>query len=81
VRTTLSIDEDIAVLLEQEVRRSGKPFKAVVNHLLSLGLAQARRPQAAPRFKVTPRALGLGAGRNYDKISTLLEELEGSEHK
>jgi hypothetical protein len=81
VRTTLSIDDDIAVLLEQEVRRSGKPFKAVVNHLLTLGLAQARQPQQGRQFKVTPRALGLGAGRNYDKISTLLEELEGPEHK
>jgi hypothetical protein len=81
VRTTLSIDDDIAVLLEQEVRRSGKPFKAVVNHLLSLGLAHARQPQPTRSFKVTPRALGLGAARNYDKISTLLEELEGPEHK
>jgi hypothetical protein len=81
VRTTLSIDDDIAVLLEQEVRRSGKPFKVVVNHLLNLGLAQSRQPQPTRRFKVTPRALGLGAGRNYDKISTLLEELEGPEHK
>jgi hypothetical protein len=81
VRTTLSIDDDIAKLLEQEVRRSGKPFKVVVNGLLSLGLAQARKPQPARSFKVTPRAMGLGAGRNLDKISALLEDLEGPEHK
>jgi hypothetical protein len=86
VRTTLSIDDDIAVLLEQEVRRTGKPFKVVVNNLLSLGffqarLAQARQPQAAPAFRVTPRAMGLGAGQSYDDISALLEELEGPEHR
>jgi hypothetical protein len=81
VRTTLSIDDDIAVLLEQEVRRSGKPFKIVVNNLLSLGLAQARKPQATPAFRVTPRAMGLGGGQSYDDISALLEELEGPEHR
>lgn len=81
MRTTLSIDDDIAVLLEQEVRNSGKPFKVVVNNLLSLGLAQARKPQPAAAFKVTPRAMGLAAGQSYDDISALLEELEGPEYK
>jgi hypothetical protein len=81
VRTTLSIDDDIAVLLEQEVRRSGKPFKVVVNNLLSLGLAQTHQPQAVPAFRVTPRAMGLGSGQSYDDISALLEELEGPEHR
>ena len=81
MRTTLSIDDDIAVLLEQEVRSSGKPFKIVVNNLLSLGLAQARKPQAAAAFRVTPRDLGLGPGQSYDDISALLEELEGPEHR
>ena len=40
------------------MRSSGKSFKVVVNNLLSLGLAQARKPEAAPAFKVTPRAMG-----------------------
>jgi hypothetical protein len=81
VRTTLSIDDDIAALLDQEVRRSGKPFKVVVNNLLGLGLACSRQPQASRRFKVTPRAMGPGAGQSYENISALLEELEGPEHR
>ena len=81
MRTTLSINDDLAVLLEQEVRRSGKPFKVVVNNLLSLGLAHANQPQTAPAFQVTPRAMGLGSGQSYDDISALLEELEGPEHR
>ena len=80
MRTTLSIDDDIAVLLEQEVRRSGKPFKVVVNHLLSLGLVQARQPQPVRRFQVKPRPLGLPRSGNYDDIAAVLEELEGPEH-
>jgi hypothetical protein len=81
MRTTLSIDDDIAVLLEQEVRSSGKSFKVVVNHLLNLGLAQARRPQPARRFEVKPRPLGLPKSGKYDNIAAVLEELEGPEHR
>ena len=81
MRSTLTIDDDIAALVDAEVRRSGRPYKTVVNELLKLGLATKRRPQTARTFKVTPRAMGLGAGRSYDKISTLLEELEGPDHK
>ena len=81
MRTTLSIDDDIAVLLDQEVRRSGKPFKTVVNHLLSLGLAHSQQPRAASAFRVTPRAMGLGSGQSYDDIAALLEELEGPAHR
>jgi hypothetical protein len=81
VRTTLSIDDDIALLLDREVRRTGKSFKATVNRLLSLGLSRARQPHALRPFTVTPRRMGLGAGQSYDDISALLEELEGPEHK
>ena len=81
MRTTLSIDEDISVMLEQEVRRSGKPFKVVVNHLLGLGLAEARRPQLPSKFEVKPRPLGLPKSGSYDDIAAVLEELEGSQHK
>lgn len=81
MRTTLTIDDDIAALVNAEVRRSGKPFKAVVNHLLTLGLAQKKKPQAPKRFKVKPRALGLPPGGNFDKIETVLEELEGPDYR
>jgi len=81
VRTTLSIDDEIAVLLEREVRSSGKPFKVVVNHLLSLGLLQARQLQPARRFEVKPRPLGIPKSGNYDDIAAVLEELEGPEHR
>jgi hypothetical protein len=81
VRTTLSIDDDVAVLLEREVRRSGKPFKVVVNRLLSLGLAHSRQPKPVSVFKVRPRPMGLGAGQSYDNIAALLEQLEGPNHK
>jgi hypothetical protein len=76
VRTTLTLDDDVAKLLEKEMRRSGDPFKQVVNHFLRLGLT-VKQPPRKP-FKVKPINLGLP---HYDKVEDLLEYLEGPEHR
>jgi hypothetical protein len=81
VRTTLSIDDDVAGLLEQEVRRSGETFKGAVNRLLRLGLTAAHRPQRHKRFVVKPRKIVLPDGLNYDKSEEVLGFLEGTAHK
>jgi len=77
VRTTLTLDEDVAKLLEKEVRKSGHPFKQVVNDTLRLGLCAAKHPARKP-FKVTPIDLGLP---HYDKVEDLLEYLEGPDYR
>jgi len=77
VRTTLTLDEDVAKLLEKELRRSGKPFKQVVNHFLRLGLTASKQPPRKP-FKVKPWNLGLPP---FEKVEELLEYLEGPYHR
>jgi hypothetical protein len=76
VRTTLSLDDDVARLLDKESRRSGASFKEVVNHFLRLGLMAAKRPIQKP-FVVVPRRLGLPSGLSYDNVEQLLDALEG----
>ena len=44
VRTTLTMDDDVEILLEQESRRSGASFQAVVNKFLGLVLAARKGP-------------------------------------
>jgi hypothetical protein len=78
VRTTLTLDDDVAALLNKEVRRSGEPFKQVVNRYLRLGLTASKQPPRKP-FKVKP--INLGLPRDFDKIEELLEYLEGPEHR
>jgi len=78
VRTTLTLDDDVANLLNREVRRSGASFKEVVNHFLRLGLTASRQPSRKP-FVVEP--FELPTNLNYDNIGELLEILEGPEHK
>lgn len=80
VRTTLSLDDDVARLLAKEVRRSGSSFKAAVNHFLRLGLMASRQP-TQKKFTVHPRKLGLPAGWSYDNVEELLTMLEGPQHK
>jgi hypothetical protein len=80
VRTTLSLDEDVAKLLRREIRRSGASLKAAVNHFLRLGLMQSGKQQQK-RFVVQPRPLGLPAGLSYDHVEELVEALEGAAHK
>jgi len=77
VRTTLSLDDDVARLLDKESRRSGASFKEVVNHFLRLGLATAKRPTRKP-FVVKPMNLRLPP---FEKVEDLLDFLDGPDHR
>ncbi len=80
MRTTLTLEEDVAKLLRGEMRRSGASLKAVVNRFLRIGLASSGQG-ARKRFVVRPRALGLPPGLLYDNVAELLEKVEGPKHK
>ena len=76
MRTTLSIDEDVAALLQLEVRRSGTAFKTTVNRVLRLGLLAAGQSQRPKPFVVTPIDLSLPS-MGCDNIEQLLDDLDG----
>ena len=80
MRTTLSLDDDVAKLLRCELRRSGASLKAAVNHFLRLGLMASGKRERKP-FVVHPRPLGLPPGLSYDNVEDLIEALEGTTHR
>lgn len=80
MRTTLTLDEDVAKLLNKEARKSGEPFKQVVNRFLRLGLTAAKQPVARP-FVVKPWGLRPPSGLNFDNVAELIEALEGPDHQ
>lgn len=41
MRTTLTLDDDLAMMLKQEAEASGRPFRDVVNDTLRRGLEPA----------------------------------------
>ena len=81
MRTTLTLDEDIVAKLRSETRKTGKPFKQVVNETLREGFLARQKNKDLPPFKVKARPLGLRPGLDYDKISELIEEAEGPLHR
>lgn len=83
MRTTLTLDEDVAARLKAAVRRSGKPFRAVVNEYLRLGLSsRVGGGPTIPPFVIRTRDLGaLRPGLSLDNIGDLLEAAEGPLHR
>ncbi len=82
MRTTLTLDDDVAAKLKSESRRAGRPFRDVVNETLRRGLTE--RPPAASRqaFKVAARDLGnLRPGLSLDNVAELIEQIEGALHR
>ena len=82
MRTTLTLDEDVATKLTSLARRTGRAFRDVVNDTLRRGLA---RPAAAPPrepFKVRSRDMGrLRPGLTLDSVADLIEQAEGPLHR
>jgi hypothetical protein len=76
MRTTLTLDKDLALELKEEARRSGRPMKRVVNEALRAGLAARKRP-ASRRYRLTPVSLGgVVPGVDLNKALRLAEDLE-----
>jgi len=82
MRTTVTLDEDVAAKLQAEMRRQrSNNFKEVLNDVLRRGLLVRRELAASKPFRVRARRMGKIPGTNYDNVGELLEQLEGPEHK
>jgi hypothetical protein len=80
MRTTLTLDEDVAKRLRERARRSGASFKEVVNATLRRGLRSGEKPSPRlPRFVVEPKACGIRGGVDPLRLNQLNDELEMEE--
>jgi hypothetical protein len=77
MRTTLTLDDDVAAKLKAESRRAGRPFRDIVNDTLRRGLASRHATGPRKPFKVKARDLGLKPGLSLDNVAELLEQVEG----
>ena len=77
MRNTLTLDDDVVALLKQEMRKSGEPFKQVVNRAIRTGLTAPTQAARKP-FKVKPFNLKLPP---FTKVEELLEQLEGPDYR
>lgn len=79
MKTTLTIDPDVELLLQREMRRTGRSMKAVVNDALRVGLALRSKQPRPSRFEVEPHAFGFKPGVDADRLNQLADELEAEE--
>ncbi|MEO8503626.1 MAG: CopG family transcriptional regulator [Acidobacteriota bacterium] len=82
MRTTLTLDEDVAAKLKSEARSSGRTFRDIVNESLRAGLTLVSAPPAIEPFRVRVRDLGeLRPGLGLDSVADLLSQVEGPDHR
>jgi plasmid stability protein len=80
MRTTLTIEDDLAHALKERAFRTGMSFKAVVNEALRAGLDAAEAPPNPKRYRLRPVSLGgVRPGVDLDKALRLAETLEDRE--
>ena len=76
MRTTLTIEPEVARRIESEIRRTRKTLKTVINDALKVGLAMTVKPDAPPPFKVKAYKMGVHPGIDLDKANQLLDEMD-----
>lgn len=79
MRTTLTLDDDVAVKLKAAAR--DRPFRTVVNETLRAGLT-ALEKRAAPRKPYRTRGFNLGPSLvgSLDNVEEVLSRVEGERH-
>jgi hypothetical protein len=80
MRTTLTIDDQLAKALKEAAQRSDKSFKDIVNETLRAGLMVQRALPKAKLYKVKPTSLGgVKPGIDLVKALALADQLEAEE--
>jgi len=79
VRTTLTLDRDVAEAIGKEMRRTGRGLKSTINDAIRRGLQMAGKPPKPARFEVRPHAFGARPGIDLDRINQLADELEAED--
>lgn len=81
MRTTLTLDPDVAAKARKGAAKLGKPFKEVVNAALRIGLDHVLKPPVSKPYRTKGRPLGLRRGFSYDNIGELLARAEGEDYQ
>jgi hypothetical protein len=82
MRTTLTLDDDVAALLKRAMSRRNRSLKDIVNEALRDGLARQVSARArATQFETRGKGLGRCLTPNLDNIAQVLALAEGEDYK
>jgi hypothetical protein len=77
MRTTVTLDPDVAAKLQRAARERGVSFKAALNDAVRAGLGPDSR--AVRRYRMPARRMGVRPGVDLDRALRLAGELEDGE--
>ena len=76
MRTTLTLDDDVADFLKMQSRLLDRSFKQVVNDVLRRGMAVGAQAPDLPTYRVVPNRSRLVPGVDPLRLNQLNDELE-----
>jgi hypothetical protein len=81
IRTTVTLDDDVAERVKLESRSRGISFRDTLNDLLRTALLSGRNNSRRRLLKIAPVHMGYRPGFNYDDVAELLDLGEGDAHR
>lgn len=82
MRTTLTLDDDVAALLRSAQGRRKTTFRSLVNEAVREYLTRPDRPQSARKlYKLRPLKIGACLVGSLDNVSEVLAVAEGEWYK
>lgn len=76
MRTTVTLDHDVAQLLQLATQQTGQSFKDTLNQAVRRGLAGTAASVAEQPFVVSPQPMGLRAGIDPTQLQKLGDDSE-----
>ena len=75
MRTTLTLDDDVADALKERARHLDQPFKQIVNDVLRCGLRPDASQPVEP-YRVRTHSTGFAPGVDPLRLNQLVDEVE-----
>jgi len=79
MRTTVTLEPDLAKKVKSLAHRRGVSFKQALNEALRRGLTAPSARESGPRFTIEPHAGGFRPGIDPGKLNQLVDQLEVEE--
>ncbi len=79
MRTTLTLDDDLAALLKSRAASQGISFKEAVNAAIRSAIGREAVDHHRPPPRTIPHAFGFRPGVDLDRLNQLADDLEVEE--
>lgn len=76
MRTTVTLEPDLAKKVKALAHRRGLSFKQALNEVIRRGLTSPARQESQPRYTLEPHPSGFRPGIDQGKLNQLFDQLE-----